>query len=164
MISWFASMNTSQCRQDCRIRGSASVAIRRRWKLNQLANTKTHSGLEQYYSLKAFFFVFVQEEGFQVRTALSLFTLKGFLMLFANFLLLICLTCTRPSWTCKDWANCELCKKPVRNSPIRNVHIYPCDSAGYQNELLCTTGVIRRQTILMVQSMHGCNVGYLLSV
>ena len=81
-------MNTSQCRQDCRIRGSASVAIRRRWKLNQLANTKTHSGLEQYYSLKAFFFVVVQEEGFQVRTALSLFTLKGFLMLFANFLLL----------------------------------------------------------------------------
>ena len=67
-------MNTCQCRQDCRIRGSASVAIRRRWKLNQLANIKTHSGLEQYYSLKAFFFVVVQEEGFQVRTALSLFT------------------------------------------------------------------------------------------
>ena len=26
----------------------------------------------------------------------------------------------------------------VRNPPIRNAHICPCDSAGYQNELLCT--------------------------
>ena len=26
----------------------------------------------------------------------------------------------------------------VRNPPIRNAHIYPYDSAGYQNELLCT--------------------------
>ena len=26
----------------------------------------------------------------------------------------------------------------VRNPPIRNVHICPCDSAGYYNEFLCT--------------------------
>ena len=26
----------------------------------------------------------------------------------------------------------------VRNPPMRNAHIYPYDSAGYQNELLCT--------------------------
>ena len=26
----------------------------------------------------------------------------------------------------------------VRNPRIRNAHIYPCDSAGYQNELLRT--------------------------
>ena len=29
-------------------------------------------------------------------------------------------------------------KKLVRNPPIRNANIYPCNSAGYQNELLCT--------------------------
>ena len=34
--------------------------------------------------------------------------------------------------------NHETHRKPVRNQPIINSHIYPCDSAGNQNELLCT--------------------------
>ena len=52
--------------------------------------------------------------------------------LFANFLLLTCLTCTEPSRTCTPIV------RRVRNSPIRNALIYPCDSAGCQNEFLCT--------------------------
>ena len=42
------------------------------------------------------------------------------------------------SRTGENWTNHEACKKPIRNPPIRNDHIYPCDSAGYQNKLLYT--------------------------
>ena len=60
------------------------------WKTleNQPTNLHTHSAWPWMNSLKAFFFL--QEEGFKVWTALSLFTVNA-LRFFANFLLLICL-------------------------------------------------------------------------
>ena len=59
-------------RLDCRIRGSASAAIERRWKLNQPANLQENLGLEGVIS-KHFL---VQNDSFKVRTALSWFTVK----------------------------------------------------------------------------------------
>ena len=75
-------------------------------------------------------FFFVQEEGFQVQTAQSLFTVK--LMLFANFQLLC---------TCKNWTNHEVRKKNMKTANIKeNAHIYCTlylnNYAEYQNELL----------------------------
>ena len=40
----------------------------------------------------------------------------------------------------------------VRNPSIGNVHIYPCDFAGYQNELLCTYS----QTDSEYRWLRGC--------
>ena len=40
----------------------------------------------------------------------------------------------------------------VRNPPIRNAHIYPCDSARYQNNL---SAVTRRLSIQIVWTMRG---------
>ena len=45
--------------------------------------------------------------------------------------------CMRPTVTHRNWTNCEACKKLLGILPIRNTHIYPCNSTGYQNKLFC---------------------------
>ena len=87
---------------------------------NQLGNLQTHFGLEGIFSK----YFYVQEEGFHVRTALSLFAVKAL--------------CHLPSVIVLLGRNRHLRTGPmerrVRNECIRNAHIYPCDSAGYQKE------------------------------
>ena len=87
---------------------------------NQLGNLQTHFGLEGIFSK----YFYVQEEGFHVRTALSLFAVKAL--------------CHLPSVIVLLGRNRHLRTGPmercVRNQCIRNAHIYPCDSAGYQKE------------------------------
>ena len=85
IISWFVLSPASVGEiADTRQRISSD------WKTleNQPTNLHTHSAWPWMNSLKAFFFL--QEEGFQVWTALSLFTINA-LRFFANFLLLTCL-------------------------------------------------------------------------
>ena len=94
------------------------------WKMlgNQSANLKTYLASKQFPQS-----IFLcSEEGFEVRTAISLFTVNA------------AYGCAQLSCTRKNWANREVYKKLVRNPPIRNAHIYPCNSAGHQNELLRT--------------------------
>ena len=59
------------------------------------------------------------DEGFQGRTALSLFTVNA----------LSQLPSVDMNWTNRYKAR----KKPLRNSPIRNGHICPYVSAAYKN-------------------------------
>ena len=54
---------------------------------------------------------FMCSEGFQVQTAIPLFTVN------APY------HCAPPSCTRKNWANREVHKKLIRNPPIRNAHI-----------------------------------------
>ena len=61
-----------QCRRDCRICGSTSTAIGRRWKT--VGNLQTHILALNEFSQRIFFF---QGESFQVWTALSLFTVNA---------------------------------------------------------------------------------------
>ena len=94
------------------------------WKTleNQSANLQTYLASKQFrHSI-----FLCSEECFQVWTVISLFTVN------APY------RCAQLSCTRKNWANREVQKKLVRNPPIRNAHIYPCNSSGYQNELLCT--------------------------
>ena len=87
---------------------------------NQLGNLPTHFGLEGIFSK----YFYLQEEGFHVRTALSLFAVKAL--------------CHLPSVIVLLGRNRHLRTGPmerrVRNECIRNAHIYPCDFAGYQKE------------------------------
>ena len=82
---------------------------------NQLGNLQTHFGLEGIFSK----YFYVQEEGFHVRTALSLFAVKAL--------------CHLPSVIVLLGRNRHLRTGPierrVRNQCFRNAHIYPCDSA-----------------------------------
>ena len=147
MISWFVLtlelstrlQNTGQC-------------IYSEWKMleNQSAN------LCLYVSLKEFSqsIFFCSEKGFQVRTALSLFTVNT--------------PCQLPSH-CELWhltapnhhthITIEPIVKCVRNQPIKNAHIYPCNYAGYQNELWYPN----LQTVYtngLDNVKVGCNAGY----
>ena len=72
---------------------------------------------------------------FRFRKKAFQFELLFYCLLFANLLLwiLTCLTWAQPSHTYKNWTNHETC-----TALIRNDQVYPCDSAGYQNKLLCT--------------------------
>ena len=65
-------LDLSQCRRDCRIRGSPSSAIGRRWKTSR--QIYIHILALNEFSQSIFF---LQEEGFQVRTTLSLFTVNA---------------------------------------------------------------------------------------
>ena len=47
----------------------------------------------------------------------------------------------------------------VRKPPIRNAHIYPCDSAGYQNKLLCSN-LLTDCTNGLDNAWASCNAGY----
>ena len=118
-----------QCRRDCRKRVKTSSAIGRRWM--KPVGKFTNSNWPWMNSLKAPFFR--QEEGFQIRTALSLFTVKK-VFGFANFLLLTCLwpTVTRHG------------KKPLRNPLATLLDI----RASY-------CALTRRRTITMVYAIRG---------
>ena len=84
-----------------------SLTFRRHWKTSQ--QIYKHSALKEIPS-KCFF---VQEEGFPVQTAQSLFTVK--LMLFANFQLLC---------TCKNWTNHKVRKKNMKTANIKEMLTY----------------------------------------
>ena len=60
--------------------------------------------------------------------------------------------CAQPSHWHNNWANREVRKKPA-------YHIYPCNYAGYQNELWCT----HSQTVYtngLDNAWVSCNAGY----
>ena len=61
--------DASQCCRNCRIRDSISAAIKRRWKI--IRRIYKHILASKKFSQSIFF---VEEEGFQDQTALSLFT------------------------------------------------------------------------------------------
>ena len=94
-------------------------------KSNQFTNLPTHSGLEGI--LSNYMYLSVQEEGFPVWTSLLLFTV-----------------CQPPSVNFNvpnlspTITHIRIGPIVRRVPPIKNDHVYPCDSAGYQNELLCT--------------------------
>ena len=94
-------------------------------KSNQFTNLQTHSGLEGI--LSNYMYLSVQEEGFPVWTSLLLFTV-----------------CQPPSVNFNmpnlspTITHIRIGPIVRRVPPIKNDHVYPCDSAGYQNELLCT--------------------------
>ena len=99
--------DASQCCRNCRIRDSVSAAIKRRWKI--IRRIYKHILASKKFSQSI---LFVEEEGFQDQTALSLFTVpKQKKTLFKNFLLLTCLTCGEPSRTRKNWTNRKARKK-----------------------------------------------------
>ena len=126
-----------------RLQNTRAAHLLSDWKTpgKQSANLPTHSSRLKKFPQS----IFVQEEGFQVQTALLLFTVNALCQL---LWILTCLTCAQPSPTSKNWISREALKKLVRNPPIRNAHIYLCDSAGYQNELLFTNS--QTDYILMV--------------
>ena len=118
-----------QCRRDCRIRGSASTAIGRRWKtVGKFTNT--YSGHEWIFP-KNFF------SGRRLSSSNS-----SFIVYCKRSSALPTFLCwhvfAQPARTLKIWTNREARKKPIRNPLISNAQICPCDSAGYQNELLGT--------------------------
>ena len=81
-------------------------------------------------------FLLVQKKAFKFEL---LFHCLPYEKLLANSILwILTCHCTQPSRTRKNWVNREASKNPVRNLPITNAHICLCDSAEYQNELLCT--------------------------
>ena len=127
MISWFVFTLASVDE----IAEYAAVHLQRLEDAGkQSANLQTH-----ILALNEFSWIFFQEEDFQVRTALSLFTVNA----------------PRPcQLSSGDMSLPNLhahvrfgpivrrVKKPIRNPLISNAQICPCDSAGYQNELLGT--------------------------
>ena len=107
--------------------------------------------LEGILSKQSFF---CSEEGFHVRTTLLLFTINA--------------PCQLPSH-CEFWhltapnhhshITIEPIVRCVRNPPIKNAHTYPCNYAGYQNELWST----HSQTVYtndLDNAWVGCNAGY----
>ena len=109
-----------------------------------------------YVSLKEFSqsIFFCSEEGFQVRTALSLFTVNTPCQLPSHYELW---HLTAPNH--HKHITIEPIMRCVRNPPIKNAHIYPCNYAGYQNELWCT----HSQTVYtngLNNVWVGCNAGY----
>ena len=83
-------------------------------------------------SLKGIFFL--REEGFQVQTALSLFTVNAF--------------CQLPS-----------VDMSMPNSTVTHAQMCPCDTAEYQHELLCTNSQTNYNNGLH-DTWAGCNAAY----
>lgn len=112
-------------RRDYGILGRSSIYSDWKTLEKHSANLQSFSGLEGIFSN---LFFFVQDEGFEVRSALSLFTINAVCYLpsvdISNL--------PQPSWA-RDHENWTL-----RIPPVRNAHVYRCDSAEYQNELVCT--------------------------
>ena len=116
-------------------------------KSNQFTNLQTHSGLEGI--LSNYMYLSVQEEGFLVWTSLLLFTV-----------------CQTPSVNF-DMFNLgptvtHIKIGPIvrRVPPIRNDHVYPCDSDRYQNELLCTNLLMEYTgTTGLDDVLASCNAG-----
>ena len=114
---------------------------------SRLVASLTSSGLEGI--LSNYMYLSVEEEGFPVWTSLLLFTV-----------------CQTPSVNF-DMFNLgptvtHIKIGPIvrRVPPIRNDHVYPCDSDRYQNELLCTNSQMEYTgTTGLDDVLASCNAG-----
>ena len=115
----------SKGQRDCGILGRSSIYSDWKTLEKHSANLQSLSGLEGIFSN---LFFFVQDEGFEVRSALS------FLIVNAVCYLPSVDISNLPQPSCaRDHENWIL-----RIPPVRNAHVYRCASAGYQNELVCS--------------------------
>ena len=138
-----------QCRRDCRICGSTSTAIGRRWKT--VGNLQTHILALNEFSQRIFF------SGRRLSSLNSSFTVycKRSLALPTS---LCWHVFAQPARTRKIWTNREARKKSIRNPVISNAQICLCDSAGYQNELFVTNSQTGYKNGLR-DTWAGCKAG-----